>query len=363
GPKAYYSSSTLTYLDLGSVESVGSKAFANCSKLKTLVVPETLKSVGSYAFYGCGITALDIPGDDVVLEASAFSACKKMMSITFSGTGAVIGTNAFYKNNGVSTVDLSTVASVGQKAFPYCYGLETLVIPGSLLSMGPYAFYGCSNLKGLIVEEGVESIPRSAFSECRALESVSFPASLRSVGANAFYGVGFFTEDGFKITADASNLAGNTFEGSGGRLYFVPAADSLVDGDRFSAGGITYKVMSAAGRTVSIIDHEGPISNVPASVRYGGVVFAVESIGDGAFLRCSTLTSADLSDVRFLGFKALGSCTSIEEIVFGDCLESVGGYALYGLSFYDGATKLSATPDHLRGHAFSGSGGKLYLIS
>ncbi len=52
-----------------------------------------------------------------------------------------IGPNSFYKNNGVASVDLSTVASVGTDAFPYCNGLETLVISGSLSYAGAYAFF------------------------------------------------------------------------------------------------------------------------------------------------------------------------------------------------------------------------------
>ena len=230
--KAFYGCATLVYLDLGAVQEVGFKAFANCSKLKTLVVSDTVKVFGSYAFYGCGIESLEIPGDGVVLEASAFSACKKMTSIAFSGAGAVIGTNAFYKNNGVSTVDLSTVASVGFKAFPYCYGLETLVIPGTLGSMGAYAFYRCDGLKTLVVEEGVESIPASAFSGCKSIETVSFPSTLKSVGANAFHGVKFIGADGKSLDPAAENLRGHVFAKSGTSLRM----SSLLEGDEFCVG-------------------------------------------------------------------------------------------------------------------------------
>ncbi|MBP5203075.1 MAG: leucine-rich repeat protein, partial [Candidatus Methanomethylophilaceae archaeon] len=102
---------------------------------------------------------------------------------------------------------------------------------------------------------------------------------------------------------------------------------------------------------------------VPSSVEYDGCSYTVTSIGDGAFLRSSTLTSADLSNVKALGFKALGNCAGITEMTFGDSLESIGGYALYGLSFYDGDTKLKATPDNLKGRTFAGEGAVLYLVS
>jgi hypothetical protein len=114
---------------------------------------------------------------------------------------------------------------------------------------------------------------------------------------------------------------------------------------------------------VSATGYEGAVSAIPAEVSYGGRTYSVTAIGDSAFLRCTTLTSADLSNVKDLGFKALGNCTKITQITFGDGLASIGSYALYGLIFYDGAAKLSAAPDDLRGHTFSGSGGKLYLVS
>ncbi|MBO4569395.1 MAG: leucine-rich repeat protein [Candidatus Methanomethylophilaceae archaeon] len=358
GDKAFYGCTTLKSLDLGSVEDVGFKAFANCSKLVTLAVPETVKLIEGYAFYGCGIKALDIPGDDVVLEASAFSACKNMTDITFSGHGAVIGANAFYKNNGVSSVDLSTVASVGTKAFPYCNGMTSLVIPGNLESVGAYAFYQCANLRTLVVEEGVKTLSRSAFSGCKAIESASFPSTLASVGQNAFYGLKFADADGKAISATAANLRGNTFSKSGS---FLVAGGGLQDGDEFAVERIQYVVTSVSACTVSITGYTGAVTSIPAEVAYDDRVFTVESIGDKAFLRCTTLESADLSNVKTLGSKALGNCTGMTHIVFGDSLRGIGDYALYGLSFYDGAKKLTISPSALKGHAFSGSGADLYM--
>ncbi|MBO4569265.1 MAG: leucine-rich repeat protein [Candidatus Methanomethylophilaceae archaeon] len=355
--KAFYGCATLVYLDLGAVQEVGFKAFANCSKLKTLVVSDTVKVFGSYAFYGCGIESLEIPGDGVVLEASAFSACKKMTSIAFSGAGAVIGTNAFYKNNGVSTVDLSTVASVGFKAFPYCYGLETLVIPGTLGSMGAYAFYRCDGLKTLVVEEGVESIPASAFSGCKSIETVSFPSTLKSVGANAFHGVKFIGADGKSLDPAAENLRGHVFAKSGTSLRM----SSLLEGDEFCVGGIVYRVTSLVGHSVSIVGHEGDVTAVPSSVAFAKMEFRVTTVEEKAFYGCAAIASVDLSHAVSIGMKAFANCSGITEITFGPDLESVGGYAFYGLSFKDSDGSSVGTADGFRGHTFFKSGKSLLM--
>ena len=196
----------------------------------------------------------------------------------------------------------------------------------------------------------------SAFSGCKALEGVSLPSSLAYLGANAFHGVAFADQYGNALEPTLKNLRGHDFSRSGKALRMVTGEVT-----EFSVDGISYSATSAG--TVSAIGYEGDVAYVPCEVSYGDRTYAVTSIGKGALLRCATLTSADLTNVRTLEFKSLGNCTSIEEIVFGDCLESIGSYALHGLSFYDGDTRLSVTPDALRGHSFSGTEGKLYLIS
>ena len=135
----------------------------------------------------------------------------------------------------------------------------------------------------------------------------------------------------------------------------------MVADSSFTVGGISYEVSSPGA--VTITGHDGGVSSVPCEVSYGGRSYAVEAVGSSAFLRCSTLTSVDLSNARALEFKAFGNCSGITEMTFGGFLESIGSYALYGLSFYDGETKLKATPDNLRGHSFAGEGAVLFLVS
>jgi hypothetical protein len=356
GDFAFYNCGNLASISFGQVRSIGEKAFSYCG-VPALVMPETLAYVGPYAFFGCPeLASLDIPGDGVVLDRSAFSSCRSMEEITFSGHGTVIGANAFYKNNGVRSVDLSTVASVGSKAFPYCDGLESVVIPDNLYFVGSYAFYKCANLKVLVVEDGVKKIMGSAFGGCRSLESVYLSKTLTYIGENAFHGVAFADQYGNALEPTLKSLRGHDFSRSGKALRMVTGEVT-----EFSVDGISYSVTSPGA--VAVTGHEGGVSSVPCEASYEGVDYAVTSIGKGAFLRCPTLTSADLSNAVTLEFKALGNCTGVEHIVFGDCLESIGSYALYGLSFYDGDTRLKATPDNLRGHSFSGTGGILHLVA
>ena len=359
GSYAFYRCTSLESVSLGLVESVGLKSFSYCQSLTDISIPSTLKKIGSYAFFSCGLTSITIPGDDVVLEASAFSACKNMKDIRFIGHGAVIGTNAFYNNNGVSSVDLSTVASVGFKAFPYCNGLTSLTIPSNISVVSEYAFFNCINLKDLTVEDGVKKIGKSAFSGCKSLENVYLPKSLIYIGPNAFYGIAFKDFNG-NVMDHTLKLRGHTYVGSGKVLCML---EDLIDGEQFSVDGLDYTITSADFRKASITGYSDAVSVVPSSVVYKGWVISVASIADKAFYKCGTLVSADLKNVESIGMKAFANCISLENVEFGSALSSLGAYAFYGLSLYDGNTKIVMSPEFLNGHSFSGIAPKLYLES
>ncbi|MBR4504185.1 MAG: leucine-rich repeat protein [Candidatus Methanomethylophilaceae archaeon] len=359
GTKAFYGNLDLKYTDLGYVNYVGLKAFANCTNLTTLIVPKSVTTVATYAFCNTGITSLDIPGDNVVLEDSVFSACKDMTSITFSGHGAVIGKNAFYKNNGVSSVDLSTVESVGPKAFSYCYGLTSLTITSNIRVLYQYTFFQCTNLKDLTIEYGVQKIGASAFSGCVSLENVSMPKSLIYMGDNVFHGLKFLDLNGEPMDATVKNLRGHFFTGTGKILR--ETADLVID-EEFTSGGLTYKVASTDPREVALIGFDEAVTSIPSSVIYKGWEIPVAYIGEKALFSCETLTSADLTNAKSIGAKAFAYCHSLADVSFGKGLQTVGGYAFYDLSFYDGAKKISASAANLKGHTFSGSDSNLYLV-
>ncbi len=215
GDKAFYSCASLTSVDLGSVQVVGTKAFANCTKVKTLAVPESVSEFKAYAFYGCkALKTLVIPGEDVVVSTSAFSACIGLTSASFTGSGASIGTNAFYKCYSMTSLDLSGVSEIGFKAFPYCNGMRNLIVSGTISNVGDYAFYSCEALSSVIIEDGVVSLGKSAFSGCKAISSLDVGYDLESVGANAFYRYTFHDMDGNVLSPTADNLRGHVFTGS-----------------------------------------------------------------------------------------------------------------------------------------------------
>ncbi len=220
GTKAFYGCETLRSVDLGNVSTIGAKAFARCTSLETLEIGESVKTVSQYAFYGCtALEALDVFGNGTRIDTSAFSECKNLTRVSFSGSGISIGTNSFYNSVGLADLDLTGVSAIGYKAFPYCNGIVSLTVPGTVESIESYAFFKCMDLSELVISKGVKDIGKSAFSGCGNITSIDFGSTVSSIGKNAFYGYAFTDADGNVL--EPADLPGHLFQGSEKTLTLV----------------------------------------------------------------------------------------------------------------------------------------------
>lgn len=140
-------------------------AFYNRSDLKGIEIPETVVSIGKYAFANSGITQADLPTGLERLGEGAFS------------------------YTSITTVEIpQTVSEIPQYAFQSCKSLKSVSFSEGLQSIGHYAFRSCSSLPSISFPAGLQSIGSSAFWGCSSLTSVSFPAGLQSIGGYAFWG-------------------------------------------------------------------------------------------------------------------------------------------------------------------------------
>jgi hypothetical protein len=130
------------------------------TKGTTYTIPETVTSIGSYAFYNTRVT-----------------------NVTLSSGVTNIGMFAFRGNSLTSVTIPSSVTNIGAWAFGLNL-LTTVTIPSSVASVGNYAFYG-NDLTSVTIQNGVADIGIGVFIE-NELTSVTIPSSVTSIGAWAF---------------------------------------------------------------------------------------------------------------------------------------------------------------------------------
>ena len=152
---------------------IGETAFANCYKMISITIPNSVKSIGYLAFSGCrALTSINVPKGVTCIEDFTFRDCSSLSSISIPDGVTSIGENAFCFCSSLTSVTIpNSVKNIGGGAFSVC-GLTSLIIPDGVTSIGSGALGGCRNLKSIIIPNSMTFIGSSAFEDCNALKDV-----------------------------------------------------------------------------------------------------------------------------------------------------------------------------------------------
>ena len=207
---AFYRSYVMYSFELpDSIEYIGRAAFSESMYVSSINLPKNLKEIGDYAFYSCilawfgddGITV--IPEGTEYVGVSAFNRCAKMVGVVIPGTVKTIGDFAFFKCESLGYVSGGSeeetplngkvvieegVETIGMRVFHGCNALQEIVIPDSVTSLGSRVFYQCESLKKVVIGNGLEYVPDYTFYGCTALVDVKFSEGVKVIGKYAFRG-------------------------------------------------------------------------------------------------------------------------------------------------------------------------------
>ncbi len=129
------------------VEEIGALAFTGCEYLKTLEMPNTVKTIGANAFYQTAITEMVLPRALNLLDEAVFQDCYYLKKVVLQNGVAEIPQLTFERCTALNSVNIpASVTSIGYHAFGECSALREIRIPNSVQDIDPYAFDMCYDL-------------------------------------------------------------------------------------------------------------------------------------------------------------------------------------------------------------------------
>ena len=185
-----WNNTTRTTLDMKShpllnqVTTIGSSAFENCYKLKTIIFPETLTTIKSNAFSRSGLESVTIPETVTSIEDYAFYACNSLVSASIPKSANTLGTLIFRNSIKLKEVTYGPPI-VKSNLFIGCIRLEKVTLLEGVTTLDFEAFYNLPNLREIHFASTTKTIEHSAFSGS-GLESIVIPETITSIGDYAF---------------------------------------------------------------------------------------------------------------------------------------------------------------------------------
>jgi hypothetical protein len=325
------------------ITSIGKGAFSGCNNLESITLPfigENADGTGETYFgyiFGAdnyNLNAKDVPISlkNVIITGGnaiprvAFWNCRGLTSVTIPNSITSIGSYAFSGCNGLTGVYISDLAAWCNISFDgYLYSnafsnplyyahnlylnnelITELTIPDGVTSIGGNAFYYCSSLTKVDLGNKVTTIGAGAFGWCVGLTSITIPENVIQIDDGAFKGC-----NGLKSIEVSEK---NTVYHSAGNCLIQTKSKVLV-----------------AGTKTSEIPNDGSVTTIGKNAFNNWNLKSIEipssitSIEEGAFLGCSILNSVTIGDgVTSIGDQAFFGCSAMKSVTIGKSVKSIG---------------------------------------
>ncbi|MDE6729456.1 MAG: leucine-rich repeat protein [Oscillospiraceae bacterium] len=188
-----------TELDNLPVTEIAESAFAKCTALQKIFIPESVTTIGQNAF-SLGIAEIEVSGENPAFSSSdgvlfdkeqkiliEYPDCHPRTNYTVPDSVMEIAPCAFSDSRFLTVLVIpDSVELLGESACKSCSVLEQVILSNALTELGNQTFCFCRNLADIRIPDGMTKIGGSAFANCSKLSDLVIPESVMEIGRSAF---------------------------------------------------------------------------------------------------------------------------------------------------------------------------------
>lgn len=344
--------SYITTLSIGNkVDSIGSYAFAGCTKLKSIAVPNTVKSIGQSAFASCtNVGTISLGSSVSEIASGVFTGCSSLLNINVDNANVTYSTidGVLYSKDQLTLIQYpigrsgdyaipTSVKTIGSSAFLSCVGLQSVQISQAIISIQSSAFANSGLTSVSIghadsISTATVSIASDAFAGCKAITKLLLNKNFTFSSENSpFQNSSLVTE--ILIGNGIISIPNNSFAGCTGLKSVQLGQNNSMGNNAITVSasafsGCTNFATLELNKSINITGYASPFTSISSLTVGNGVVF----IGNQAFSNCINLGSAILpASVQKIGNSAFQYCAKLQSATFSG-VDSIGNGAFWGCS-------------------------------
>ncbi len=315
-----------TELNVIGNEKIPADYAADCSKLQTITIAETVTEIGS----GCFVNTAwyNAQPDGLVYNGKfllGYKGAEPSGAVTVKDGTLSVADGAFAGCAELTQINLpSQLKNIGDSAFAES-GITSLTVPENTAKIGEEAFKACASLTAVTFSQNLVSLGAAAFEDCNIAGELVLPSSLETLGNRCLRGNGIT-----KLTLPLK-------EDKGVYMLFADSPESL-------------KEITAQGSHLPV----GAFANLNY-VEKITLSDEITEIPENAFRGCSSLTEVEYGDITKIGANAFTNCRSIASLVIPDTVTEIGAGAFSSMGSLENVT-LGKSLKKISENAFSNCG-------
>lgn len=272
------------------------------------------------------------------LSDRAFYQCDKITSIVIPQGVTTIGDYVFYECSGLTSASLAdSVVNIGRNLFYDCINLKDIRLPSNIKTLADHMFYGCYQITEFVVPSTVTTIDYWALGGCLYMTKVVIPSTVINISKKIFYNsydVVIYCEVASKPSG-WENEWDLEFGYNETNKRFRPVVWDYKNNEVANDGKIYATVDNLR---YSLYDGEAVIEKqnrtmtgsvvIPNSVTYKGNTYSVSSMTTGAFGNCNYITALTIQEgITVISENAFQNCTKLAQVNLPKSLTKMEKYA------------------------------------